>query len=73
VDYLKILKAYINHVAECEGVDFITDGHFAESEIERLLTPDELEALKRASEESGAEYVKRNRPVTANQTDGNNG
>ena len=45
-DYLKLLKAYINHVGEIEGTDFL--GRSAEPYITGLTT-EERDELRRVS------------------------
>lgn len=48
-DYLKILKAYLNHVGTCEGITFL--GNYAEGGIPGL-TAEEVEELKRIDKET---------------------
>ena len=43
MNYRELLKKYINHVANCEGVTFISQLHknsFTEEEIEELIKLD---------------------------------
>ena len=52
-DYKKLLMAYINHVAEIEGTDFL--GKSADHGINGLEA-DEIEELRRVSKESNEFY-----------------
>jgi len=54
VDYRQLLRKYIDHVAKCEGTDFIAypNGHSAyRNECARNFTPEELAELVRLAEE----------------------
>jgi len=52
IDYKNLLKRYIAHVVECEGIDFIDSWHHSdvelqenEKEILRKLTNNDLERI----------------------------
>lgn len=54
MDYRQLLRKYIDHVAKCEGTDFIAypNGHSAyRNECARNFTPEELAELVRLAEE----------------------
>jgi hypothetical protein len=46
VDYLKLLKAYISHVREMEGTDFLDDWYDVDG-----LSTDEIAELRRIKQE----------------------
>ena len=55
MDYRELLKKYIGHVTEIQGVDFITIGRTKSSVP---LTAEEREELSRISEEAEVDAVR---------------
>ena len=51
-NYRDMLKAYISHIRDCEGIDFIESYYPSKTALETKLTDAEREELKRISYEA---------------------
>lgn len=49
MDYVELLKKYMDHVTECEGIDFVDQIGCAHSDVE--FTAEEIAELERISGE----------------------
>lgn len=45
IDYKKLLIKYRNHVTSCEGINFVSDGYWQDSDI---LTEEEAKQIEEA-------------------------